>query len=255
MKKRTLSPEHLAKLQAGRLAAQKAKETAPINPGPDDTVHVAPDQSTIDLQAQIAELKQAMAAMQAGMKAPEAPNMNKQGDLIGEWEKYLVDPANYPDPTPRLKAEPRLQNIAFNHNYELNYTVSVSSYETKTGKNVKEPKFHVDLYRIVLNDQGDATDKRYVARKMVFHEDPQAALVIAREQGVDVDKSNEANFLNEMRYLRVRDWLFNVFWPRPADEQHKIHEEVIGGSVVQVFTKNSVDSSEIDFSKLNKKVV
>lgn len=249
-----------------RAAAKKAIEKtepieAPTYPGMDETPHIAPEQGVDDLQAQIAELKETMALMKAALlnqntaSANPGVQMNRQGNLVGEWEKYIVDPSHYPDPTPRLRAEARLQPIAFNHNYELEYDVSTSSYETKTGKNVKEPKFMISLNRIVLDDQGEPTNKRYVARKLIFHEDPNAALVIARENGLTVDKSDEKAFLDEMRYLRVRDWLFGIFWPKPADPQAKIREEVIGGTVVQVFTKNSVDPSEIEFSKLTSKLV
>lgn len=58
-----------------------------------------------------------------------------------------------------------------------------------------------------------------------------------------------------MRYLRVRDWLFDIFWPKPAQAADRIKEEVIGGTLVQVFTKSSVDPSNIDFDKIKAKVV
>lgn len=242
------------KMRAAKAERKQKEYEGPRDLGIDETTHVAPEQGVDDLQRQIEELKQSIAQLTNKQNSTETPQMNKTGDLIGEWEKYIVDPAHYPDPIPRLKAEARLQPIAFNHNYELEYDVAVSSYETKSGKNVKEPKFMINLNRIVLDDQGEPTLKRYVARKMVFHEDPQAALVIARENGYPVDKSNEKQFLDEMRYLRVRDWLFGIFWPKPADPMAKIREEVIGGTVVQVFTKNSVEPSEIEFSKIHKAV-
>jgi hypothetical protein len=53
-----------------------------------------------------------------------------------------------------------------------------------------------------------------------------------------------------MRYLRVRDWLFDVFWPKPASSQGAILEEVIGGSLVQISTRSSVDASSPDFDAL-----
>jgi hypothetical protein len=81
---------------------------------------------------------------------------------------------------------------------------------------MREPKFTIQLNRIVLNDQGEQTNKRYIARRLIFHEDPQAALVVARENNLAVDENNQKEFLDEMRYLRVKDWLFDVFWPKPA---------------------------------------
>lgn len=245
-----------AKMAAARA---KAKEELPKQETKDAPEEIAEEQGVDELQRQIEEMKQNMDLMRAALlnnqgTQPQGISMNREGNLVGEWEKYLIDPSNYPDPTQRLAKEQRLAPLAFDYHYELEYEVGTSRYETKTGKNVAEPKFKVTLNRVVLDDQGNKTDKRYIARKMVFHEDPQAALVIAREQNLDVDKTDEKMFLNEMRYLRVRDWLFDYFWPKPVDEVGKIKEEVIGGTIVQVFTKASEDSSSIPFDQLNTKV-
>lgn len=239
---------------------QPTVEDLPVEPTPNPEPVLAPDQNIDEMKRQMAEMQETMVLMRQALanqnqgQQNTGVSMNNQGELIGEWEKYLVDPSNYPDPTPRLKAEARLRPLAFEYNYELDYEVGVSSYQTKSGKNIREPKFHVTLNRVVMDDQGQPTNKRYIARKMIFHEDPQAALVIARDNNIEVDKSNERVFLNEMRYLRVRDWLFDIFWPSPAQEQSRIKEEVIGGTIVQVFTKNSEESGSIPFDKLTTKV-
>ena len=221
---------------------------------------IAEDYNIDELMRQMREMKENMDLMRAVMlkgadTSRETPKMDRQGDLVGEWEKYLVDPAAYPNPTERLKSEPRLKPIAFDYNYEMDYEVGVSAYQTKTGRNIREPKFQITLNRIVMDDQGNPTNKRYIARKLVFHEDPQAAIVIARDNNIEVNEQDERLFLNEMRYLRVRDWLFDIFWPKPIDEKAQIRDEVIGGTVVQVFTKNSVNTSEIDFGSISKKLI
>jgi hypothetical protein len=192
--------------------------------------------------------------------------VGQQGSVLGEVDKYLVDPENYPDPTKRLADEPRLQSIAFNHNYELDYTFTIRSYENKAGINMREPEFLIQLSRVVLDDQGNRVqvknpttgemeDKFYVAKRLMFHEDPQAALVVARENNIDVtDKQDEKTFLNEMRYLQARDWLFGVFWPKPSQAKEGIKEEVVGGTIVQVFTRSSEDPTGVDFDKIDKKL-
>lgn len=237
--------------------AQTQSEAPVVEDRPE--VQVAEEESVTDLQKQIKELQNNIALMQQMMVSQASGSTSggtgvqmdtRSGELIGEWEKYLVDPAAYPDPTPRLASEQRLRPLGFEYNYELEYDQSVSSYQTKTGKNVREPKFHIKLNRVVMDEQGNPTNKRYIARQIIFHEDPQAALAIAREQGLPVDKSDEKLFLNEMRYYRVRDWLFDIFWPKPVQESQKVHDEVIGGMVVQTFTKNSVEPSEIAFDKV-----
>jgi hypothetical protein len=220
------------------------------------------------MQRQIDEVMETNALLRAAVLGQQNSSNGvgvKGTQLVGEVDKYLVDKDNYPDPTRRLAAEPRLQTIAFNHNYELEYNFSVRSYETKTGLNMREPEFLVTLLRVVLDDQGERVkvqnpttgkteDKFYIAKRLMFHEDPQAALVIARDNNIDIDKTDEKVFLDEMRYLRVRDWLFGVFWPQPTQQASKIREEVIGGTLVQVYTKNSVDPSAVDFDALQTKV-
>lgn len=268
-KKRTLSPEHLAKLQAGRAAKLASKQVEPQDVPNEPTEHPEPDtpqeQSTIDLQRQLEEMKQNMDLMRQALlnqNQGQGLQVNREGRMIGEFEKYVVDPANYPDPTPRLSKESRLAPLAFEHNYELTYQVDVSSYETKQGQHIREPKFNVTLLRVVLDDQGNRVqvtdpktgkqqDKFYIARKLVFHEDPQAAMTIARENGVEIgDGRDEKLFLNEMRYLRVRDWLFDIFWPRQVQDMQQITEEAIGGQIVQVYTRNSEETGSIPFDQL-----
>lgn len=233
--------------------AEKMKAARAMKEVEKENVVIQSDQDVDELKRQIAELRDII--NQNMQPAQAAPTMNMKGQLIGEWEKYIVDPAHYPDPTGRLAEEPRLAPLAFKYNYELTYQVGVSSYQTKDGRNVKEPKFTIKLDRIVLDDQGNQTLKRYVVKQLIFHEDPDAALVIARENGVEVDKTNEKRFLDEMRYLRVRDWLLDIFFPKPISQQESpVHDEVIGGSVVSVFTKSSVEPSEIDFSQIQRKL-
>lgn len=224
-----------------------------------EPVDIQSDPDTNEILRQLKELQESNALMRAALLNQPQPksegiSIGSAGRVMGVVEKYLVDPANYPDPTDRLKKESRLAPLAFEYNYELDYEVAVSNYENK-GINYKEPKFMLTLNRVVMDDQGQPTNKRYIARKLIFHEDPQAALVIARDNNIEVDQSDERVFLNEMRYLRARDWVFDIFWPKPADEASKVKDEVIGGTVVQVFTKSSVDPSDVDFNQLKSKLV
>ncbi len=94
------------------------------------------------------------------------------------------------------------------------------------------------IWRNILDDNGVVT-KRYRARRLVFHEDPQAAMTIAKDNNILIEAEDEKTFLNEMRYLRCRDWLFDIFWPKPAQDREKTREEVIGNVLVEVVTVNS----------------
>lgn len=234
--------------------APPATDTPKV-PEEDPTERIADEQGLDELKRQMQEVMETNALLKAALlgNKPQNEGLSVKGNrLTGEVEKYLLDPVNYPSPIERLRKEARLQPLAFDWNYEMDYEVTSTNYETKTGINMREPKFQVTLSRVVLNDQGEQTPKRYIARKMIFHEDPQAALVIARDNGIKVDKADEQAFLNEMRYLRVRDWLFDIFWPKPVDPKGQIQEEVIGGTLVQVFTKSSEDATGVEFDKIAK---
>lgn len=211
------------------------------------------------LHQELADLKKIVEEMKQAQYTPKpdqaTPQMNQSGKLVGVFEKYVVDPAYYPDPRERLRKEAKLQPFAFDFNYELGWDVSTSNYETKDGINTKEPKFTLELNRIMMDeDTGEATNKRYTVCRAIFHEDPQAAIVVARDNGIDVDETNERDFLNEMRYLQMRDWLLEAFYP-PKSTQEKVNkvETVIGNTLVEVFEINSESSESIPFDKLNKK--
>lgn len=233
----------------------------------------AVDKPTVDLgamQKQLDEVMETNALLKAMLlknidaQPAQGVGIGRTGQLLGEVDKYLVDPNNYPDPTPRLAAERRLQSIAFNHNYELQYQFSIRSYETKTGVNMREPEFLITLLRVVLDDQGErvqvigkdgqSRDKFYIARRLMLHEDPQAALVIARDNNLQIDQDDQVTFLNEMRYLRVRDWLFDYLWPKGSDSREAIIEESVGGTLVQVYTKSSQEPIQGNFDALSTKV-
>lgn len=263
------------KMKASRAAKLEEKKVAadPTPPHPDEAKVPTPQDVTVppvettqreqDLERQVAELKDMMLKVLAGNQGQAQPQAGMQignnGRLVGEIEKYSVDFDRYPDFTKRLASEKRLAPLAFDYNYELDYSVSERPYENK-GINYKEPEFLITLYRIVLDENGEQTQKRYIAKRLMFHEDPQAAIVIARNNGINLDDwkdldnsdTNQRAFLNEMRYIRARDWLFDIFWPKPSDKTRQIREESIGGTIVQVFEKSSVESSEIEFDKINK---
>jgi hypothetical protein len=182
--------------------------------------------------------------------------IGSQGQLVGTREKYVLDPKRYPDPRSRLADEQPLERFAFKQNYDMEWEVGVSSYQTKDGVNTREPKFTLKLRRIVFDDDtGLPTDQRYVICQAIFHEDPDAALVIAQEKGYTVDTENELNFLNEMRYLRMRDWLMEAFYPPKPKLENKKREAVVGNRVVEIFTVNGTETQAIPFDQIKRATV
>lgn len=225
----------------------------------------SPDQG--DIQRMVNEMVEARLAQM--MPQTPSPGYNPwaasqnglhvgaSGSLVGTRDKFILDPKRYPDPRTRLADEPKLQRFAFKENYDMDWGVTVTQYQTKDGVNTREPKFTLKLRRIMFDDDtGLPTDNRYVVCQAIFHEDPEAALVIAHDNGYEVSEYSERDFLDEMRYLRLRDWLLEAFYPPKPQATSKKKEMVIGNRVVEVFTINGEGSQSIPFGQLaqNKKL-
>lgn len=272
-----LSEEHKAKLAAGREAARARKlaeaEKVVTGKTPEPTTLPEPvaepvqpadksNASYSELLNTIEELKANQAFMQQMIMQNgnqpaqgQQPAFNSNG-LVGTRTKFIVDPAYYNDPTIRLRKEPRLQQFAFDMNYTLDWEVNTSSYETKDNVNTEEPRFNIQLNRIVRDPAtGEDTNGRYIVCRGVFFEDPQTAIVIARQNGIDVNEFNEKDFLEEMRYIRIRDWLMEAFYPPVStDAQSNKKQMVVNGKLVEYFEVNSEQSAGIPFGDLKTKV-
>lgn len=217
----------------------------PRDPGP------LPAQDYGDLQRQILELKAAMFDQRPQNSSVEATSKG----LIGSRVKYAINPNNYPDPRERLALEQRLQRFAFSHNYEITWDVGISEYTTIDNVRTKEPKFTIELVKIMVDeDTGDPTNGRYVICKGIFHEDPEAAIIVANQNGLEVDQEDEKAFLDEMRYLRIRDWLLEAFYPPKPQDKKQRKEMVINGKLVDYYEVNSETTESIPFAKLQTKL-
>lgn len=237
-----------AKLQEAKDVIESAKPT--LNPGLGEE---APQDISND---ELEELRRQVQELTAYIKggSPQQP-AEKDVKLLGFFEKYKVGKDYYPNQTERLANEPKLQRFAFKENYELNYWVDDSKYTTAEGIRMIEPKFHLDLVRVVFDEEtGQPTDGRYIVRRLVFHEDPDAAIAIANDNGLEIDAENERQFLNEMRYLRQRDWLLGIFYPQPASRIRNKKEVVIGNQLVEYYEINSTDTQAMPFDDLSTKV-
>lgn len=232
-----------AKMKAKR--AEKANKTRDLSEDPETPVvpeqrpdTVSDDRNASDYETLLQRIQELEAA--AWRSAPQPSVQAGPQGLTGTYEKYSTDKAVYPDPRERLALEARLAPVAFKYNYELAFDIGVSNYTTIDGIRMKEPKFTLELVRIMLDeDTGEQTNGRYVVCRLIMHEDPDAALVIAKDNGITIEAEDEATFLNEMRYLRMRDWLLECFYP-PAIKAVKNQKEiVIGGKLVTYYEVNN----------------
>lgn len=249
------------------MAGIREQTPPPLTPDPEpQPLPVQPAETRdeySDLLKRFEELKSYVERLQPAIQQPTdgRPQFGNRGNLIGTFEKYLVDPAMYSDPRTRLSQERRLGRFnvtgsqddvdLMQDDYFLEWEVGITQYETKDGVNTKEPRFTLKLDRLMIDeDTGEHNGSAYTVCQMIFHEDPQAALIVAREQGIDPNTLDQKAFLNEMRYLRMRDWLLEAFYPPKLTTQKKKKEMVIGNKLVQVFEINSTDSQAMPFDQL-----
>lgn len=268
--------EEQKKAAAERLAAARAKkaelkqlrdEGEEKTPAPTPTDHSAPDPGIAELTAMVKELQAKLEQKEqqnpsqdlaAALQALAGGNSGVQvdrGRVTGTVERYSTDLTRYPDPRERLRSEARLKRISFDTYYELDFSSAITRYETKDGIHYKEPKFTLRLIQKVLDDNGEETNRRIGKAQMVFFEDPDTALLVAEQNGLEVDQENQDAFLNEMRYIRMRDWLMECFWPPKSDtDKGNLRDMVVDGRVVQVWEVSSESGSKIPFDKLNAKL-
>lgn len=225
---------------------------AAIEETPPEVTNV-PEPTTEDILKRALEAIATLAQLTGQNQATAGINAN--GKLTGTVLKYSLDPSRYPDPTERLSNEQRLGRFGFKENYELRWEITSSEYTTIDNIRMREPKFILDLVKVVYNeDTGVKTNGRYVLYRMVMHEDPDSALTVARQNGVDVDNFEEAAFLNEMRYLQMRDWLVECFYKPTSTTVTNKREMVIDGKLVEYFEVSSKDNAKIPFAELDTKV-
>ena len=192
---------------------------------------------------------QAAGANQTGTGMKLSPDGTR---LTGTLEKYPLDPARYQDPCERLSNEPRLQRFAFKDNYELKYSIGFNEYDTIDHVHVREPKFTLELIRKVYSEEtGELTNGRYVVCRMILNEDPTTALMMAHQMGLDPESMSEAAFLDEMRYIKMRDWLVDAFYPPKPKAPATKKEMVIGNRLVEYYEVNSESNEKVPFDKLD----
>jgi hypothetical protein len=247
---------------AEKMAASRAnKQPAKITEETQTKIHNEDDIE--QMKAQIEELKQLVFQSQRPAErpaerpteqAPQGPQITATG-MIGTLHKYNTDPNYYPDYSERLAVEPRLARFAFGENWELEQSVSLSSYTTIDNRRISEPKFTIQLIGKVFDEDGEDTGQRYVRKQMIWHEDPDSALAVAKDNGLNVKDYQEKEFLDEMRYIRVRDWLLeNWYAPSNTNKKSKTRQQVIGNQVVDVYEVSSTTTASIPFNTLNGKV-
>jgi len=254
MPKKEWTPEEKAAFGAKMKALREQKKL-------NDQVINTPPPDNQDLETLTRQVQEALEEIKR-LKAEKVEKGTQQasvagGTLTGTYERYKTDADYYPDPTERLSNEPRLSRFAFKDNYELKWEVQLTQYETIDKIRTKEPRFVLSLIVKVYDEEtGELTNRRFVILRGIFHEDPEAALYIARENGIEVEAQDEKTFLDEMRYLRFRDWLLEAFYPTPPPPSQNKREIVVGNKLVEIYevTSDKSESMVSGFASMTKKL-
>jgi tetrahydromethanopterin S-methyltransferase subunit G len=245
------SPE--AKAWAAKMQAARNKTTPPVANEPTET----PAENKVELtQDQFQALMERLDKLETNrtetLATKNEPQLNQLGRAVGVMQKYSVDPRDYQDPREELMNLPELERFAFKPNYYLGWDVEQTQYETKYGTSFSEPRFEIRLYKRlfeddgtptvktdnegkpVLDEQGRPQYKSYLVKKGFFFEDPGASVKEAQALGLPINNANSKDFLEQMRKLRYKTWLLEVFnKPKSADTTRK-EQMTIGSSIVQV---------------------
>lgn len=168
-------------------------------------------------------------------EAPQNNGFDQHGRPVGVIQRYSVDPNNYKDPRDDLAKLPELERVAFSHNYMLEWDIDQLIYDTKYGTSFADPKFTLVLYRKMFNEDGEPNGKRILIQTGIFFEDPAASIKEAAALGLPIDNANSREFLEQMRFLRYKAWLLDIFNPkRLTSTKKKVTQMVIDNRVVEV---------------------
>lgn len=213
----------------------------------------AKDQLIIKLQAEIIEnLKNGGGAVLNKEKAIDdlssvnfgAARISAQGGVQGIVFKYPVEKGHYKDPTDRLYDDPKLTRHALRENYLFTWDVEGETYE-KNGITYTEPRFIVELYRHIFDDEGEKTKQVARVARTFLHQDEFVAVKIAAKLGISDMFATKDELLDEVLYNRIRGWLLELFTPVKFQQfKKRAKSMVIEGKVVEVLDTEDVIGAE-----------
>ena len=188
-------------------------------------------------QAQFDELMNRLDKVETARTETVKPDtgFDQYGKPTGVIQRYSLDPSYYDDPRDNLYDLPELRRYGLRENYELDWDVNQLVYETKYGTSMADPKFSITVKRVMYDNAGQKTTKRVIIQTGVFFEDPASSIKEAVQLGLPIDKANTSEFMSQMRFLRYKQWLMDVFNPQlPQSTKASITNQVIDGKVYQI---------------------
>ncbi len=174
--------------------------------------------------------------------------LGKGGEVQGVVFRYEVDKGYYPDPTQRLLDEPKLARFALRENFIFRWEVDGVEFK-KDNITYAEPRFTLELFRRLYDDEGEPTGKAALIARQMAHEDEFTTRIMAMKMGIlDQFDDSEEGFralMNEIRYQRFRTWLMSIFTPAKIETHRKRPiEQNIGGKIVMVYDTETLTDGE-----------
>lgn len=225
---------------------------APQTPPVDTNLIAAVVAAVMEAQRQFPQAAQAPVEQKLEELEATAPGRSHKarlgagGEVQGIVYRYEVDKNYYPDPTKRLLDEPKLIRFAPHQNFIFRWAVDGVEYK-KNNITYAEPRFTVELFRRLYNEDGEPTGSAALVARNILHEDDFTTRIMAGRLGIldqfdDTDEGFRA-LMSEIRYQRMREWLLSIFTPAKIQTHRKRPtQQVIDGKVVEVFdTEDLVD--------------
>jgi hypothetical protein len=232
-------------------AAKQREETYENQPKGEPVLRNNPnlEELVLKLAAEIEELKKGRGYIDPAQGLEKVAQMqggfdSRFGGVQGIQYKYPVEKSYYPDPTERLYDEPSLKRFAMRENFLFKWDVVGEVYE-KANITYSEPRFSVELFRRLFDDDGTPTGKMVLVNRQFQMEDELTARIAADKLGLTNTFERFEDLMTEMRYYRIRRWLLGIFTPPSVNAFKKRSTTmVIGGKVVEVYDTEELTDAE-----------
>lgn len=216
---------------------------------------VAAMQAIQQQQPQIATATLEEKANETGRVIGANPNkaVLSSAGVQGITYRYDIEKSHYPDPTDRLLSEPKLARFAMAENYRFKWSVDGEQFE-KHGMTFAEPRFTLELFRLLFDDDGQQTGRMALIARAMQHEDDFIVRMAASNLGLldKYDDSEEGFRLlrDEIRYHRLQQWVFSIFTPAKITTFKRApKQEVIAGKVVEVYDTEELTDHDSGMAK------
>lgn len=259
--KQLANDQRLKDEAAAKRAAKEApqprpeRQVAPEAPAYSGLTAEQKDQLLLKLLLEVDELKKTKnpdvtpeAALQYTAQMQGQPVIGRNG-IQGKMFKYPIEESYYPNPIDRLYDLPELSRFNLRENYFFDWEVTGAEYE-KYGVTYAEPRFTIRLFRKMYDEEGQPNGKVALINRHIQHEDELVARAAADKLGLTDTFESFQEMMNEMRFMRIRQWVLDLFKP-PKVETHKNKPTTmnIDGKVVEVFDTEGLIDGESGISK------